>query len=232
MHVPFTYPAGLQEALANGVDIYYQRAAYNLPEFYPQMLPAIALSIKSGGHLAMDNRSPEAGYKDPTGVLGSAVGADNVRMPGDLPIDRLNVWEAAIGKSLTSGYGQTAKVYQKIQRGPEDAVLLRAIFSWVKDVPEYDPEDPAYMALLRDAFSQLDVIPLYDPGYPDRLVRRVSLKMMLEKNTRNKTASYDFQLEKWIALLPALAAQPPEEQPVPQDMNGQLQGGQILQTAA
>ncbi len=48
---PDSYPALLKTKLQEGFDIFYMKAAYFVPQYYPHFLPQIAKSVKEGGWL-------------------------------------------------------------------------------------------------------------------------------------------------------------------------------------
>ncbi|MCG3176805.1 MAG: hypothetical protein MOGMAGMI_01769 [Candidatus Omnitrophica bacterium] len=52
---PSTYPPVLKQALANGIDLYYQRAGMRIPARYDDFLYAVAGAVKPGGHLVTDD---------------------------------------------------------------------------------------------------------------------------------------------------------------------------------
>ncbi|HPM43609.1 MAG TPA: tetratricopeptide repeat protein, partial [Candidatus Omnitrophota bacterium] len=66
---PAGYPERLKKVLARGIDIYYQRAAFRVPEHYGSFIDTVAGSVRKGGYLITDDHTFPAGYFNPDTIL-------------------------------------------------------------------------------------------------------------------------------------------------------------------
>ncbi len=54
---PESYPLLLKKRLQAGIDIFYMKGAWRVPELYPQFLPAIVTAVRPGGWLMTTDKT-------------------------------------------------------------------------------------------------------------------------------------------------------------------------------
>ncbi|MCQ9208011.1 MAG: alpha-amylase family glycosyl hydrolase, partial [Omnitrophica bacterium] len=129
---PRAYPKALKQALSEGIDLYYQRAAFAAASSYKKFLPGIARSVRKNGFLALDGAYYVNGHRDiePSDIL-SRIKSVSFRSPDTQASMELNAFREAVRALRHNvhfpadlrGYGFDLKLFQRVPHAPSGAHL-------------------------------------------------------------------------------------------------------------